>query len=75
MKIETTSERRARILAEAKEQGKQIPGRTLPKGYQWNGLDQPGGGAVKRRLRQAEQQQEKADREVALRAVEGTVLP
>ena len=53
MKLETLSEQRERELREAKEQGRQMPGRTLPRGRQWNGLDQPGCGAARRRLRQA----------------------
>lgn len=56
MKIESNSERTARIIAEAKTNGGKVPGRTLPRGYEWNGLDQPGCGAAKRRLRQAQRQ-------------------
>lgn len=53
MKIETGSERTARLLLESESQGKIVPGRTLPKGYQWNGVDVPGrGSAPARRLRQ-----------------------
>lgn len=52
MRIETIAEQRARVLEEMKD--RRVPGRTLPRGVQWNGLDQPGCGAAKRRLRQAE---------------------
>jgi hypothetical protein len=64
LKIETNSERTARILAEAKAQGTQVPGRTLPKNYQWNGLDQPGCGAAKRRLRQEEARKSKKTKDL-----------
>ncbi len=50
MKIETVSEQRERMLRENAKH--KVPGRALPKNCQWNGVDQVGGGAAKRRLRQ-----------------------
>lgn len=61
MKIETNIERTQRIIAEQKTLGNVLPNRTLPKGYQWNGLNQPGCGAAKRRLRQMEKLQAKKE--------------
>lgn len=50
MKIETVGEQRERMLRENAQH--KVPGRTLPRNCQWTGHDQPGCGAVKRRLRQ-----------------------
>lgn len=58
MKLETLAEQRARLLEELKDH--RVPGRTLPKGCQWTGQDQPGCGAAKRRLRQMGRATEKA---------------
>ena len=58
MKLETNSERVERLLRE--ESDKKVPGRTLLKGYQWNGIDVPGRGkAAARRLRQMERRKAK----------------
>lgn len=59
MKIETVSEQRERMLRENKAHRR--PGRTLPTNRQWNGLDQPGCGAAKRRLRQQARRAKSAD--------------
>lgn len=60
MKLETNSELVERLLREAKETGSKVEGRTLPKGYQWNGIDTIGhGSAQKRRLRQLERREAK----------------
>lgn len=52
MKVESIAEQRERLLTEARRLGTQVPGRTLPHGTQWTGLDQPGCNAAKRRLKQ-----------------------
>lgn len=63
MKLETLKERRTRLMHEAEMQGKKVPGRSLPRGYQWNGTDAEGSGsAAKRRLKQAERLEEKRNR-------------
>ncbi len=60
MKIETNAERVERLIRDAKSQGAVVPGRSLPKGYQWVGYDVQGrGSAAARRLRQMARQQEK----------------
>lgn len=52
MKIEGVQEHRERMLRENAQH--RVPGRTLPTNCQWTGIDQVGGGAAKRRLRQQE---------------------
>jgi len=58
-RIETVIEAYERAARENEERRmlaarpRKVPGRTLPEGAQWTGLDQPGCGAAKRRLRQA----------------------
>lgn len=68
MKIETVSEKRERILRE--NDHRRVLGRTLPRGFQWNGIDQPGGGASKRRLRQQAKLDAKLASKTALSAEE-----
>jgi hypothetical protein len=49
-------ERRAHLLKELA--ARKVPGRTLPRGMQWTGLDLPGGRACQRRVRQIARQNE-----------------
>jgi len=63
MKIETRAERIDRLIQEAKTRGRAVPGRSLPKGFQWDGCDVEGrGSAAARRLRQLARKQEKLAR-------------
>ncbi len=57
MKIESVSEHRERMLRENEKY--RVPGRALPLNCQWTGVDQVGGGAAKRRLKQLEKQKAK----------------
>lgn len=61
MKLESNTERIERLRRE--NAVKIVPGRTLLKGYQWNGLDSSAhGNAPARRLRQAARQAAKQAR-------------
>lgn len=71
MKIETNSEHTERLIREHAD--RHVPGRTLLRGYQWNGIDVPGRGtAATRRLKQQATQRAKAERKALL--MDGDVI-
>ena len=59
MRFKTQQEALEEALTLVDNVGKQRPGRTLPVGKQWSGLDQPGCGAARRRLRQMRRKAER----------------